>query len=89
MTKVKQRRGNGNPGDGAECKGRFRIERHDGTVDGLGDAVTFGTEGEAWEAAEQAFGGDPASHGPEGVRAWLRVVPVCDDALDATATVQP
>src|SRR5690606_29405229 len=52
----------------------YRIERVDGTTDGLGDAMTFATEAEAWEVAEDTFGGDPASDGPEGVRGWLRVV---------------
>jgi len=54
----------------------YRIERHDGSTDGLGDDVTFATEAAAWAAADTAFGADPASDGPDGVRGWLRVVPV-------------
>lgn len=52
----------------------YRIERLDGSTDGLGDDVLFATEDEAWANAETAFGRDPASDGPDGVRAWLRVV---------------
>jgi hypothetical protein len=53
----------------------YRIERQDGTTDGLGDEVLFASEAEAWTAAETAFGSDPASD-VGGVRAWLRVVAV-------------
>jgi len=52
----------------------FQIQRLDGSIDGLGDAVAFDTEADAWAAAEAAFGSDPASDGPLGVRAWLKVV---------------
>ena len=31
---------------------RYRIERMDGTIDGLGDVVLFETEAEAWEEPE-------------------------------------
>lgn len=54
---------------------RYRIERLDGSIDGLGDEVVFASEDEAWGAAETAFGKDEASiESPEGVRSWLRVV---------------
>lgn len=53
----------------------YRIERLDGTTDGLGDAVEFATEAEAWQHAENAFAGDSASTPENGVRAWLRVIP--------------
>lgn len=53
----------------------YRIERLDGSVDGLGDEVVFETEDRAWSAAETAFGDDPASM-EGGVRSWLRVVEV-------------
>lgn len=66
----------------------FQIQRTDGSVDGLGDVVTFGSEDEAWTAAETAFGRDPASDGPGGVRAWLQVIEV-DGAADDEAQEIP
>ena len=54
----------------------YRITRHDGSTDGLGDDVAFATEQEARDAAEHAFGDDPASD-PD-VWAWLQVIEVDD-----------
>lgn len=54
----------------------FHLRRLDGSSDGLGDSVWFLTEGDAWKAAECAFARDPASDGPLGVRAWLKVAQV-------------
>lgn len=52
---------------------RFRIERLDGSTDGLGDAVLFESKRDAWRAAERAFSSDPASDGPDGIYGWLIV----------------
>ena len=46
----------------------YRIERADGTIDGLGDEIVFETEAAAWGAAEAAWGDDPT------FRSWIRVV---------------
>lgn len=54
----------------------YRIERLDGSIDGLGDEVLFEEYDVAFDAVVNAFKGDPASDGPNGVWGWLRIVKV-------------
>jgi hypothetical protein len=59
---------------------RYCIQRRDGSIDGLGtpESLEFDSEEQAWEAAQVAFGKDPASQA-YGIRSWLKVVEFEDD----------
>ena len=50
----------------------YRIERFDGSIDGLGEEVLFRSEDAAERAAVEAFGDDPASL-RDGLWSWLRI----------------